>query len=118
MRFEVRLYPMMGNAANVRRLALRRALGGNVGCTRAIAALTRSSVWNISTFHAKYRPISAEPRLVVDLTRSNPCTLFTASSIGLVTVTSIWSIGATPLSTPITIRGKSVDGKTDTGIVN
>ena len=36
----------------------------------------------------------------------------------LVTVTSIWSIGITPLSTPIRMRGKFVSGKTETGSVN
>ena len=33
-------------------------------------------------------------------------------------VTSIWSIGITPLSTPMRMRGKSVLGKTETGMVN
>ena len=59
----------------------------------------------------------AEPRLVMDHTRSSPCTVLTASSMGRVTVTSIWSMGATPLSTPMTTRGKSVSGKTATGMV-
>src|SRR5262249_22400462 len=48
----------------------------------------------------------------------SPGTLLTASSIGRVIVTSIWSIGATPLSTPITIRGKLVSGNTEIGIEN
>ena len=70
----------------------------------------------MSECQSKKRSTSAEPRLVIDRTVCKPGTLFTASSIGLVIVTSIWSIGATPLSTPITTRGKSVLGKTDTGI--
>src|ERR1039457_172554 len=44
--------------------------------------------------------------------------MFTASSRGLVTVTSIWSMGNTPLSTPTTMRGKLVSGKTATGMVS
>src|SRR5205823_10368346 len=72
----------------------------------------------MSTFQLKKRSISADPRLVVDLTSSSPGTLFTASSIGRVTVTIIWSIGMTPLSTARTSRGKLVVGKTATGILN
>ena len=79
----------MGNAANVKRFAVTFAVGGSSGCTRATAALTRSSVWNMSTLHEKNRSISADPRLVIDWTRSSPCTLFSASSIGRVTVTCI-----------------------------
>src|SRR2546422_3917268 len=41
-----------------------------------------------------------------DNTRSRPCTVFTASSMGRVTVTSICSMGATPLSTPMTMRSE------------
>ena len=108
---------MIGNAANVRRSARSFAVAGTSACTRASAALTRSSVWNMSTFHEKKRSISAEPRLVIDCTRSRPWTLLTASSIGRVIVTIIWSIGATPLSTPTSTRGKSTSGKTATGIV-
>src|SRR6478672_1524054 len=71
----------------------------------------------MSTFQLKKRSISADPRLVIDRTDSRPCTLFTACATGRVTVTIIWSMGITPLSTAITTRGKSVDGKTDTGMV-
>src|ERR1039458_6728559 len=38
--------------------------------------------------------------------------------MGLVTVTSIWSMGKTPLSMPTTMRGKFVSGKTETGMVS
>src|SRR6516225_7879573 len=72
----------------------------------------------MSTSQRKKRSTSAEPRLVIERTFSRPGTLFTVSSIGLVMVTIIWSIGMTPLSTAISIRGKLVSGKTDTGIVN
>ena len=82
---------------------------------RAIAALTCSSVCAMSTFQLKDRSISAEPRLVVERTSSSPGTLFTASSRGRVMVTSIWSIGITPLSTPMMIRGKFVEGNTAIG---
>jgi hypothetical protein len=71
----------------------------------------------MSTFHEKNRSTSTVPRLVIDCTRSRPCTEFSASSIGRVTVTCIWSIGATPLSTPTSMRGKSTSGNTATGIV-
>ena len=40
--------------------------------TRAIAALTYCSVWNMSTFQSKNRSISAEPRLVIDRTSLQP----------------------------------------------
>src|SRR5215472_12680229 len=43
--------------------------------------------------------------------------MLAASSSGRVMVTSIWSMGITPLSMPMTMRGKSVDGKTATGMV-
>ena len=109
---------MIGNAANVRRFAVTFAVGGSEDCTPASAALTSASVWNMSTFHEKKRSISSDPRLVIDCTFSRPCTEFSASSIGRVTVTSIWSIGATPLSTPTSTRGKSTSGKTATGIVS
>src|SRR5579863_4052940 len=115
---DVRLYPRIGKAANVDRLEISFAVGGSSGCTRASAALTYWRVWNISTFQLKKRLTSAEPRLVIDLTDSRPGTLFTASSTGRVTVTCIWSMGATPLSIPTTIFGKSVDGKTATGMEN
>ena len=45
-----------------------------------------------------------------------PGTLLTASSIGFVMVTCICSTGITPLSTPITMRGKLVSGKTAMGV--
>src|SRR5438876_10487907 len=53
----------------------------------------------------------------MERTDSSPGTLFTASSMGRDTVTIIWSMGMTPLSTAIRTRGKSVVGKTDTGMV-
>ena len=93
------------------------AVDGRELCTRASAAFTSSSVWNMSACHEKNRSTSAEPRLVTDHTRSSPGTLLSVSSIGRVTVTSIWSIGITPLSMPTTMRGKFVSGKTATGIV-
>ena len=52
----------------------------------------------------------------MERTDSNPCTLLTACSMGRVTVTIIWSIGITPLSMPMTMRGKLVSGNTETGI--
>jgi hypothetical protein len=72
----------------------------------------------MSTFQLKKRLISAEPRLLTDRTSSRPGTLRTASSIGRVIAISICSIGITPLSTPMMIRGKFVVGKTATGSVN
>src|SRR5579864_2914258 len=108
---------MIGNAAKVRRCASIFAVEGSSGCTREIAAFTYCSVWNMSMSQRKYKSISADPRLVMDLTVCSPGTLLTASSIGRVTVTVIWSMGITPLSTAISTRGKSVLGKTDTGIV-
>ena len=69
----------------------------------------------MSTFQSKNRLISAEPRLVVERTVISPGTELTASSMGLVMVTCICSTGITPLSTPITTRGKLVSGKTEIG---
>src|ERR1700682_3385121 len=108
---------MMGKLANVWRWASTFALDGSSAWVRDSAALTYCSVWNMSTFQSKKRSISAEPRLVMDLTFSSPGTLFTASSRGRVMVTIIRSIGITPLSTAIKIRGKLVAGKTATGTV-
>src|SRR3954471_20391826 len=106
----------MGKAAKVRRLAVTVAVDGSVACIRDNAAFTRVKVWNISTFQFMNKLTSAEPREVSDRTCSRPGTLLTASSMGRVTVTCICSMGITPLSTPMTIRGKSVLGKTETGI--
>ena len=39
-------------------------------------------------------------------------------SMGRVTMTCIWLMGATPLSMPTTMRGKLVAGNTATGMVN
>jgi hypothetical protein len=50
--------------------------------------------------------------------RNQAGTLLMASSIGLVMVTCICSTGMTPLSTPITTRGKLVSGKTEIGTWN
>ena len=108
---------MTGKLAKVMRRVSIFAVGGSSGCTREIAAFTYCSVWNMSTPQLKKRSISADPRLVVDLTSSSPGTLFTASSTGRVIVTIIWSMGVTPLSTARTIRGKLVVGKTETGIL-
>src|ERR1700746_405211 len=108
----------MGKLAKVMRWASILAVAGISGCTREIAALTYCRVWNMSTSQRKKRSTSAEPRLVIDRTESNPGTLLTVSSMGRVIVTIIWSIGITPLSTAIRMRGKLVDGNTDTGTVN
>ncbi len=93
------------------------AVLGKTDWVRAKAESTRCRVWNMSTFQSKNKSISADPRLVMDRTCCSPSTLLTASSMGLVTVTNIWSIGMTPLSTPITTRGKSVEGNTETGML-
>ena len=69
----------------------------------------------MSTFQSKKRLTSAWPRLVMERTVTRPGTVFTASSMGLVIVTCICSSGITPLSTPITTRGKLVSGKTEIG---
>jgi hypothetical protein len=93
-------------------------VGGKDDCARAKAPSTNWSVVTMSTFQLKNKLISAEPRLVIERTSCSPGTLLTASSRGRVTVTIIWSMGITPLSTPITMRGKSVVGNTATGRVN
>ena len=105
----------MGKVAKVSRLVVMRAVGGSVCSTLASAASTSCSDCTMSTFQSKNRLTSAEPRLVVERTVSRPGTEFTASSIGLVIVTSICSTGITPLSTPMTTRGKLVSGKTEMG---
>src|SRR5882757_5069741 len=114
---EVRLYPMIGKLANVSLWASTCAVGGRDACARFSAALTDCRVWNMSTSQLKNRSISAEPLLVIERTDCKPGTLLTASSKGRVTITRIWSMGITPLSTAIKIRGKFVAGKTETGMV-
>ena len=69
----------------------------------------------MSTFQSKKRLTSAEPRDVIERTVTSPGTLLTASSMGLVMATCICSTGMTPLSTPMTTRGKLVSGKTEIG---
>ena len=103
--------------AKVRRCVSTLAVGGNSDCKRATTASTRCRVRTMSLFQSKKRSTSAEPRLVMDWTFCKPGTLLTASSRGRVMITSIWSMGMTPLSMPMTMRGKSVFGKTATGIV-
>ena len=71
----------------------------------------------MSTLQLKNKSISAEPRLVTDRTSSRPGTVLTISSIGRVIATSICSIGITPLSMPMMMRGKLVVGNTATGRV-
>ena len=71
----------------------------------------------MSADQSKKRLTSAEPRLVVERTVCRPGTLLTASSMGLVMVTCICSTGMTPLSTPMTTRGKLVSGKTAIGVL-
>src|SRR5271166_6556166 len=109
---------MIGKLAKVRRWVSMCMVGGREVWTVATAELTRCSVSNISTFQLKYRSISADPRLVMDWTVCNPCTLLMACSNGCVMVTIIWSMGITPLSTPTMMRGKLVEGNTDTGMLN
>ena len=115
--FAVRLRHVMAEL-NVSRLTLILAVAGSTVWARCISASTNCKVRYISTLQSKNRLISAEPRLVIEVTRWSPCTVFTASSMGRVTVTSIWSMGITPLSTPTTMRGKSVSGKTAMGTEN
>ncbi len=100
------------------RCASTFAPAGNSRRALDSAAFTYCNVWNISTFQSKNRSISADPRLVMERTCCRPGTLLTASSSGRVTVTIIWSMGITPLSTAIRMRGKFVSGKTETGMVN
>ena len=106
----------MGKVAKVRRLVVMTAVEGSDCWTRATAALTSWRVWNMSTFQLKKRLTSAEPRLVMERTVARPGTLLTASSMGRVMVTSICSTGITPLSTPMTTRGKLVCGNTEMGM--
>src|SRR5580698_3219711 len=108
----------MGKVAKVSRLVVIFAVAGRLCCTVLRAAFTSCRVWNMSTDQSKKRLTSAEPRLVFERTVTSPGTLFTALSIGLVIVTSICSTGITPLSTPMTTRGKLVSGKTEIGTRN
>src|SRR5215472_10478333 len=108
---------MMGKLANVSRWVWMTAVAGNEVRTLERAASTSCSVVTISICQSKNRSISADPRLVIERTCFSPGTLLTASSIGRVIVTIIWSIGVTPLSTAMSTRGKLVVGKTEIGIV-
>ena len=65
---------------------------------RETAESTICSVSIMFTFQLKNRSTSADPRLVTERTDSSPGTPLTACSIGRVMVTSICSIGMTPLS--------------------
>ena len=59
----------------------------------------------MSTVQLKARSTSAGQQVVGRFILKTG-TLLTAISMGRVIVTSIWSIGMTPLSTPMIIRGK------------
>ena len=108
----------MGKVAKVSRLVVTLAVGGSVCSTLLSAASTNCSVVSMFWFQSKKRLISADPRLVVERTVLRPGTELTASSMGLVMVTCICSTGITPLSTPMTTRGKLVAGKTEIGTWN
>ena len=107
----------MGKLEKSRRCVWIRTVAGRLLCTRETAASTTCSVSSMSTRQSKNRLISAEPRLVTERTSCSPGTTRTASSSGRVIETSICSIGMTPLSTPMMMRGKFVVGKTATGSV-
>ena len=109
---------MIGKLAKSSRCVWICAVAGSARCTRDTAASTSWSVSSMSTLQLKKRSISADPRLVTERTSSRPGTVRTASSIGRVIKTSICSIGVTPLSTPMMMRGKFVVGKTATGSVS
>ena len=109
---------MIGKLAKSIRLVSILAVGGRLLWIRETAASTNCSVSIMFTFQSKNRSISAEPRLVTERTDCNPGTMLTACSIGRVIVTSICSMGMTPLSTPILMSGKLVVGNTATGSWN
>ncbi len=60
-------------------------------------------------------PISTEPRVVVDVTRSIPGTRRTASSSGRVTAGIIWPAGSSAASAMTLMRGNVTDGKIEDG---
>ncbi len=109
---------MIGKLAKSSRCVSIWTVAGSVLWIRETAASTSCSVSSMLTFQSKNRLISAEPRLVVERTSSRPGTIRIASSSGRVIVTSICSIGMTPLSTPMMMRGKLVVGKTATGMLS
>ena len=92
-----------------------RAVEGSACATLARAASTSCSWSTMFWLQSKKRLTSAEPRLVVERTVCRPGTELTAFSMGRVIVTSICSTGITPLSTPMTTRGKLVSGNTEMG---
>src|SRR6266702_1175052 len=76
---------------------------------------TRCRAFRMSTSQRKNTLISVEPGALTERTLVIPGTSRIASSMGRVTVRAWTSTGAIPLSTRITIRGKSVCGKMATG---
>ena len=111
----VTLNPIIGNTENVRRCTLNRASGGSVGMICAICPCTRCSAFRMSTSHRKNALISVAPRAVTLRTSVIPGTSRIACSIGRVTSSICMFTGAIPLSTRITIRGKSVCGNIEIG---
>ena len=69
----------------------------------------------MSTSQRKKTLISLDPRAVFDRTVVMPGTSRMASSIGRVTCSICMFTGAMPLSTRMTMRGKSVCGKIEIG---
>ena len=87
---------------------LREALNDSASQPRFIETIPRQGYRFIALLDLPTLPQPSPPNA-----RSE-----TASSRGRVIVTIIWSIGITPLSTPIRTRGKFVAGKTSTVTVN
>ena len=108
---------MIGKTANVSRSVRSNvAPGGSDAASCDTRACTICSVWTMSVRQSKKRSISAEPRAVVDLIRAMPGMPLIASSIGLVTETSVCCAGATPFSATMMMRGKSVCGNSARGM--
>ncbi len=114
---DVMLYPMIGKTAKVSRSERSiEAPGGMVAASCDTFACTICRVCTMSVFQSKKRSISEEPRAVVDLIRAMPGMPLMASSIGLVTETSVCCAGATPFWATMMMRGKSVCGKRARGM--
>ena len=114
-RSDVSENPSTGNNVGFITRASMTASLGSADRTVAICACTRWSMRFMSERHAPSTVISAEQRLVLDRISPTPGTRWRDSSIGRVTVRSIVSLGCSPLSARMVMRGNVTSGRIDVG---
>ncbi len=106
---------MIGNTVGSIRRTVYCVPVGSDGIVRAIAESTSSVLATMSRPQPKSIEICADPRLVAERTSCTPGIARSASSIGRVTVSAVWSAGRLPASRSTTTRGKDTCGNSPIG---